>query len=443
MPIPTTHYTQNRGKNIAYQIIGDGPIDIVFNEGIISHLEVGWEHPGYASALERLASFARIIKYDRIGYGLSERATELAPLEDRLSDIKAVMDAAGSEKAVMIGWSQGGPISILFSATYPENVSHLILLASNARSSWAPDYPFSPKPYDPVMRLQEMFESWGKPWLLGLISPSVANNPIEQNWWAKYVRYGASPTMINQFFAIADQIDIRELLSAVHVPTLVIHRKDDKSINVENGRYLAKHIPDAKYVELSGSDHSWWTESPEIWIDEVEHFLTGEIQSIVSKRILSSVLFTDIVDSTRMASKLGDSQWRKVLESHNELAQQEVKRFRGKYIKSTGDGILARFDGPARAVHCAHAIRQAVPQIGIQIRAGIHIGEIELIKEDIGGIAVHIAARVLGKAGDDEVWVSRTIKDLVAGSGIQFIDKGEYELKGVSGSWHLYKADES
>jgi len=442
MPIPTTYYTQNKNQNIAYQVIGNGSIDLVFHEGIVSHLEVGWEHAGYATALEQLASFARVIKYDRVGYGLSERATKLAPLEDRLSDIKAVMKAAGSESAAMLGWSQGGPASIMFAATYPEMVTHLILLSSNARSSWAEDYPFAHKPYDPDRRLQDMFEAWGNQWLFNLISPSVADNPIEQDWWAKYLKYGASPSILNQFFAISDHIDVRRLLPTVHVPTLVMHRKGDKSISVDNGRYLAQHISDSKYIELSGIDHSWWTENPTIWISEVEHFLTGQMQPTPTKRVLSTILFTDIVNSTAEASMLGDTQWRQVLEAHNQLAHYEVRRFGGQWVKSTGDGILARFDGPARAVHCAHAIRQSVPKLGIQIRAGVHIGEIELIGDDIGGIAVHIAARILGEAGDNEVWASRTIKDLVGGSGIDFTETGEFELKGVSDKWHLYKCDE-
>ena len=352
------------------------------------------------------------------------------------------MDAVGSERAALFGISEGGAMSALFAATYPERTSALILYGTIAKGWLAPDYSWGR--WTPEA-LEEYYELWRKEWG-GPVSiehwgPSVANDERFRQWWAKFLRLSAGPTTVINLFRMYTQIDISAILPAIHVPTLVLHRPDDLIIEVEQGRYLAEHIPGAKLVELGGQDHLWWVSETDTIVNEIQEFLTGERQSIETDRILATVLFTDIVDSTKRAAEMGDRQWRNLLDSHNAMMLREIDRFRGRVVKSTGDGILATFDGPARAIRCALAVSDEARRIGIEIRAGLHTGEIELMGPDVGGIAVHIAARVLAQAQANQVWVSRTIKDLVVGSGFGFREEDVYSLKGIPGEWRLFTVE--
>jgi class 3 adenylate cyclase/alpha-beta hydrolase superfamily lysophospholipase len=439
---PETRYAQSGDVSIAYHVAGRGPLDLLIVPGFISHLEQAWEDPGYSRFLQRLASFSRLILFDKRGTGLSDRVTGTPTLEQRMDDVRAVMDAAGSERAALFGISEGGPMSILFSATYPERTSALILYGSIARGAWAPDYPWG-------TRLGEKWEDWlegwrkgwGGPYSVETWAPSVAHDAQFRQWWARYLRLGASPSAVISIFRMNAALDVRDILPTLHVPTLVLHRSGDRAIDVEEGRYLAKHIPGAKFVELSGEDHLWWVGDSESIVDEIQEFLTGERLAAEPDRVLATLLFTDIVSSTEVAAGMGDRRWRDLLHRHNVVMRTEISRFRGHVIKAIGDGFLATFDGPARAIHCAFAVREQMRQMDIQIRAGLHTGEVELMDGDVGGIAVHIAARVLEKANADEVWASRTVKDLVVGSRFKFKEQGNYSLKGIAGEWPLFAVE--
>jgi len=436
---PETRYTQSGDVSIAYQVTGSGPLDLLIVPGFISHLEQAWEDPGYSRFLRRLASFSRLIRFDKRGTGLSDRIAGMPTLEQRMDDVRAVMDATGSERAALFGISEGGPMSILFAATYPERTSALILYGSIARGSWAPDYPWGARFGDERDAwLEGWRKNWGGPYAVEMWAPSVAQDPQFRQWWAKYLRLGASPSAVISIFQMNAALDVRDILAALHVPTLVLHRSGDRPINVGHGRYLAEHIPGARFVELSGEDHLWWVGDPASIVDEVQEFLTGDRPAIEADRVLATVLFTDIVESTRRATELGDRRWRDLLDRHNVIMQTEINRFRGHAIKSTGDGFLATFDGPARALHCALAASEQIGQLGIEVRSGLHTGEVELMDGDVGGIAVHIAARVSGQAGAGEVWTSRTVKDLVAGSRFKFSERGPHSLKGIAGDWPLF-----
>jgi class 3 adenylate cyclase/alpha-beta hydrolase superfamily lysophospholipase len=439
---PETKFAQSGDISIAYQVVGTGPLDLLIVPGFISHLEQAWEDPSYTRFLRHLASFSRLIRFDKRGTGLSDRVTGIPTLEERMDDVRAVMDATGSERAALFGISEGGPMSILFSATYPKRTSSLILYGSIARLGWAPDYPWGDK-------LDEGFEGWlegwrkdwGGPYGLEILAPSVAHDEVFRQWWAKYLRLGASPSAVVTLFRMNAEIDVRDVLPAVRVPSLVLHRKGDRAIDPEHGRYLAQHIRGAKFVELSGDDHVWWVGDSESIVEEIQEFLTGERPAIEPDRMLATVLFTDIVESTKRAAEIGDSRWRDLLNRHNVLTDAEIKRFRGRVIKTTGDGFMATFDGPARAINCALSVREQMGQLGIKIRAGLHTGEVELMDSDVSGIAVHMAARVLEEAKSNEVWASRTVKDLVVGSRFKFREQGVYSLKGVPGDWPLFAID--
>ena len=439
---PETRYTQSGDVSIAYQVTGSGPLDLLIVPGFISHLEQAWEDPGYSRFLQRLASFSRLIRFDKRGTGLSDRIAGMPTLEQRMDDVRAVMDATGSERAALFGISEGGPMSILFAATYPERTSALILYGSIARGSWAPDYPWAGKPDEKrAAWLEGWRTNWGGPYAIETWAPSVAKDPQFRQWWAKYLRLGASPSAVISIFQMNAALDVREILPALHVPTLVLHRSGDRPINVAHGRYLARQIPSARFVELRGDDHLWWVGDSGSIVDEIQEFLTGDRPAVEPDRVLATVLFTDIVDSTRHATAMGDRRWRDLLDRHNAVMQSEINRFKGHVVKSTGDGFLATFDGPARAIHCALAVDERMGQLGIMIRAGLHTGEVELMDDDIGGIAVHIAARVLENARASEVWSSRTVKDLVVGSSFRFSEQGTYRLKGVAGAWPLFAVE--
>ena len=441
--LPETQYAQSGEVSIAYQVTGNGPVDLIMTPGFVSHLDHSWEEPSFARCLHRLASFCRLIRFDKRGTGLSDREAGIPSLEQRMDDIRAVMDSAGSRRAAILGISEGGPMSALFAATYPARTEALILYGTYARTAWAPDYPWGARIDNADTRDEETRKTWGSPAAVrGLVAswlaPSMANDERFCEWTGKLMRLGASPGAAVALRRMNRSIDVRDVLPSIHVPALILRRVDDPGASIDASRYLAEHIPGAKYVELPGNAHLHFVGDADAFVEEIQEFLTGARSAPIPDRILATVLLTDIADSTSRAAELGDQRWRELLGNHNALARKAIARFRGRSVKSTGDGFLATFDGPARAVQCAFAIRDESRQLGLAIRAGLHTGEIELIGDDIGGIAVHIAARVAAKAPADEVWTSRTVKDLVAGSGLEFSERGDFDLKGLPGTWPLF-----
>ncbi len=440
---PEVKYARSGDVHIAYETLGEGPIDIVVVPGFVSHLDVGWENPGYRKFAEGLGRFSRVIAFDKRGTGMSDPVEGVPTLEQRMDDVRAVMDAAGSKKAVLAGFSEGAPMCVLFGATYPERTEALVLCGGMARSTWAPDYPWASTPQALEESTAEfLLPAWGSGDNLEPFAPSVADDPELRAWWGKMERVGASPGMMLKLYQMFIEIDVRNVLPLVQVPTLVLHRTGDRVVSVHAGRYLGEHIPGAKYVELPGRDHATWAGDVDGLLGEIEEFLTGARAAPPddTDRVLATVLFTDVVGSTARAVEIGDKKWRDLLERHNGVVRNELTRFRGREVKTIGDGFLATFDGPARGVRAAQAIVSGVRDIGLEVRSGLHTGECEMLGEDVGGIAVHIGARIAAKAGPNEVLVSSTVKDLVAGSGIDFADRGEHELKGVPGEWHLFAA---
>ena len=438
---PETRYARSGEHSIAYQVVGDGTLDLVYMPGFASHLEVFWEQPAYSRFLHRLASFSRLIMIDRLGTGLSDRlpTDKTSTLEQRMDDIQAVMDAVGSERAALLGWSEGVMPCATFAATYPERATALVMYGGMPRILEADDYELGipEEMYDEwVDTIQDLWGHSGA--ALRFWAPTVAEDPEPQRWFQRFTRLAASPGAAAALFRSIKQTDIRDVLPTIGVPTLIIHRTEDALVQVEHSRYMAEHIPDATLVEFPGEDHLWWFGDQDVIVDEVQEFLTGARSAPQHDRVLATVMFTDIVGSTERAAKLGDRRWRELLESHEAVVRRELARHRGTEVKTTGDGFLATFDGPARAISCARAIAEAVRPLGIEIRAGLHTGECEVMNGDVGGIAVHTGARVSAEAGPNEVLVSSTVKDLVAGSGIEFEDRGSRELRGVPGEWRLY-----
>jgi class 3 adenylate cyclase len=433
--LPVTRYAPSGDLNIAYQTMGDGPIDLIIVPGMVSHVEFMHEGPGYTAFLRRLARFARVVTFDKRGQGLSDRMSGAPSLEQRMDDVRAIMDDIGSTQAALLGISEGSAMSIMFAATYPERVSRLILYSGFASS------PFQ-KIADFEAIASERAKAWGTGKLINLINPSQANNPEAVSRFAKFERLSASPGAFKSFTLLNASIDVGSILSAVRVPTLVLHRATDSLIPVQAGRDLARQIPGSRYIEYPEGDHIMTFGDVDTLLGDIEEFVTGhrESSSTETERVLATVLFTDIVDSTRSASGMGDLKWRQVLDSHDQLAKEVIEKHRGRLIKSTGDGILATFDGPGRAVRCALAFGSMSKQIGLALRAGLHTGEIEIRGRDIGGIAVHAAARVMGQSNADEVLVSRVVTDLVAGAGLKFSDRGSHEFKGLPGRWDLFAA---
>jgi pimeloyl-ACP methyl ester carboxylesterase len=440
---PTTRYARSGDYSIAYQVVGEGKFDLVFVPGFVSHVEHAWEDPDYAHFLGRLASFSRLILFDKRGTGLSDRVPveKLPTLEERMDDVRAVMDAAGSEQAALFGVSEGGPMSMLFATTYPERVLALVLYGTYAKRVRADDYPWGPTADQHLAFLDAVQREWGGPSQVDTWAPSVADDDRFKRWWAKYLRLGASPAAARAVLAMTRDIDVREILPAIRVPTLIIHRTGDRRIDVDGSRYIASRIPNAQFVELAGVDHLVWVGDADAVVGEMEEFLTGTRHSAEPNRVLATVLFTDMVESTSRAVQLGDARWRALISDHDHLVRGELTRFRGREIDRRGDGFLAIFDGPARAIRCALSIVGRAHELGIQIRAGLHTGELDKIESGIAGIAVHIGARVMSLAGPDEVLVSSTVRDLVAGSGLVFAEKGTYELKGVPGSWLILRVE--
>ena len=440
---PPTHYAKSGDTSIAYQVVGDGPIDVVLVLGFATHLELQWEGAPFARFCERLGNFSRLIIFDKRGTGLSDPVTDVPTLETRIDDVRAVMDAVGSERAALLGVSEGGPMSITFAATHPERVVALVLHGAMARTTEAPDYPWAA----PAEALRESVTEFIAPYwgqeaegMVELFAPSFAGDPRAVDLSARLQRYAASPAMVQQILEMFLGTDVRDILPTIHVPTLVIHRRGDRVVNWRAGRDLAERIAGSRYVELEGIDHLPWAGDSEAVIGEVQEFLTGARSAAEPDRVLATVMFTDICGSTERAAKLGDAHWRDLLEAHHGAVLRDLERFRGREVKTLGDGSLATFDGPARAIQCGHAIAATARSLGLEERIGIHSGEVEVMDDDVGGIAVHIAARVGALAGAGEVLVTSTVKDLVAGSNISFEDRGAQQLKGIPDEWRLFAA---
>lgn len=440
-PVTETHYAKaDDGVHIAYQVFGEGSFDLVVIPGFISHVELCWEDEILARALHRLGSFSRVIMFDKRGTGMSDRTERLPDIDRRMLDIEAVMHAADSGQAAFLTMSEGGPMAILFAAAHPERTRALVLVNTYARITACDDYPIGTPTAQLYEGVQHLEPGWGTGVGLGAWAPSVANDAGARSSFARLQRMAASPGAAMALMSSYMDIDVRPALPLVHVPTLVIHRTGDRMVPVAHGHYLAEHVDGARLVELPGTDHFWWTENADEIVDEVEEFLTGVRSAPAADRVLASVLFTDIVDSTRRAVELGDREWRLLLNRHDALAERQVKRHGGRLVKMTGDGVLATFDGPARSVRCARAISDGAQALGVEVRAGVHTGEVELRGDDIAGLGVNIASRIEALAQPGEVLVSRTVTDLVAGSGLDFDDRGEHELKGVPGRWQLFAA---
>jgi pimeloyl-ACP methyl ester carboxylesterase/class 3 adenylate cyclase len=434
---PKTRYVDNHGVNIAYQVSGEGPLDLVCVPGFISHLELEWTNPWQVAYFQGLMRFSRLIRFDKRGTGLSDPVPGVPTLEDRMDDVRAVMDAVGVERAALLGLSEGGAMAALFAATYPERVSALILYGSFACGGAIPEE--GGIRADNYPAIIDMIGDWGEGRIIELFAPSVVKDEATLKLMGTFERSAASPGMARALIDAANEIDVRDVLPSIQAPTLVLHRTEELVVPVEASRYMARTIPGARLVELPGIDHVPWVGHFQPIVDELEEFLTGVRHFHEPDRVLTTVLFTDIVGSTERAADLGDARWRELLEQHDELARREIESFRGRVVKSLGDGMLATFDGPARAVRCAESIGRSMDSLGLGVRAGVHTGECEAMGDDLGGLAVHIGSRVSAMAAPGEVLVSSTVKDLVVGSGLGFADAGEHELKGVPGKWRLFR----
>ena len=430
-------YAKSGEVNIAYQVTGEGSLDLVLVSGFVSHLEYDWQEPRASHFQDRLGSFSRLIRFDKRGTGLSDRPGGLPDLETRMDDVRAVMDAAGSERAALFGYSEGGPMSILFAATHPERIEALVLYGTYAKRLRSPDYPWAPTREERVETAAAIERDWGHEADLGLMAPNA--DPVLKRWWAARARAAASPGAARDLILMNSEIDVRGVLSAVRVPTLVLHRTGDRDSRPEEGRFIADHIPNARFVELQGTDHVPWIDPDQI-LDQVEEFLTGVRRLPETNRVLATVLFTDLVGSTERVRVVGDQAWADLLGAHQADVRRELERFGGEEIDTAGDGFLAVFDGPARAIRCAQAVRDAAASLELEVRAGVHTGEIERVDGAARGIAVHVAARVASEAGSGEVLVTATTRDLVAGSGLEFEDRGEHALKGIDEARRLYAA---
>ena len=434
---PQTHYAKGHEGDVAYQVVGDGPMDLVMVPGWFSHIDMQWDDPQRRAFIGELVSFARVILYDKRGTGLSDPVDGVPTVENRVDDLRVVMDAAESRSAALFGFSEGGAISVLFAATYPERVRALILYGTTGGLG-STDLAVQARGVETFMRLRRTIDHWGEGQTIDWAAPSLRDDAMARKRIGALERAAMSPKMaLLTWQAVARTPDLRHIAKSVGVPTLVLHRKHE-AIPIEMGRELAATIPGARLVELEGVDHVPHVGDYKALTGEMEEFLTGQRHEHPPDRVLATVLFTDIVDSTPRAADLGDQRWRELLERHNEITRAEIASFQGRFVKDTGDGVLATFDGPTRAVLCATAIAERIQQLGVDIRSGLHTGECVLRGDDIGGIAVHIAARIAATATAGEVLVSNTVKDLVYGSGITFEDQGAHVLKGVPGEWQLY-----
>lgn len=437
VPAPQTRYAKSGDVNVAYQVLGEGPIDVVYVWGWLSHLDFQWTEPTVTSFLHRLASFARLIMFDKRGTGLSDPIAGTPTFEERMDDIRAVMDAVGSERAGLLGFSEGAALSALFAASHPERTTRLILYDGFAVGSMVEGVPVEQTLGEGARGVRATIDRWGDGETIRWFAPTLADNPVQRRFWGMFERASMSPGMALSLWEAIERFDVRGVLPSITVPTLVLHHADSL-IPATAGRAMAELIPSARYIELPGRDHLPGAGNPETVAGEIEEFLTGTRAGAQPERVLATVLFTDIVDSTSRAADLGDSAWRQLLERHDAMVRSQLGRFRGREVEQTGDGFLASFDGPARGIRCAWAIREEARDLGIELRAGLHTGECEVIGDDLGGVAVHVAARVAAKAQPGEVLVSGTVKDLVMGSGIVLADRGTQELKGVPGLWRLF-----
>lgn len=441
---PETRYAKKGDVHIAYQVVGDAELDLMLVSTWFSHVDARWENPGYAHYVRRLSAFSRLISFDKHGIGLSDPLPldRLPTLEEWMDDVRAVMDAVGIERAAVMAANEGAMMATLFAATYPERVTALVLANATARLAWAPDHPTGLKPEaaDALVGLVE--RTWGQGDAMALLNPSVAGDEEALRAWGRFLRLSAPPAVAAAVVRMLFSLDVRDILPTISVPTLVVQRQDNALISSESGRDIARRIPNATFVQVPGNDYGLAVGDVDSVIDEVEEFLTGARHHPVADRVLSTVLFTDIVESTARLSELGDARWRELLEEHEAFAEQEVGRFGGEISEFTGDGLLASFDGPARAVRCAFALRSRLRALGIEIRAAVHTGEVERRQRRLAGIGVHIASRILSLAGPGDVLVSRTVRDLVAGSGLTFSDRGTHSLRGVADEWQILAATE-
>ncbi len=440
MLVPETRYARSADVHVAFQAFGEGPPDLVLAVGALWNIEHQWTQPKVVKVLERLASFSRVIVFDKRGTGLSDRVpeSELPTLEQRMDDVRAVMDAVGCERAVLFGEDEGCALCTLFAATYPERTSALVLFGSFARRLSAPDYPWGIPSEVAEQLVDQLKEGWGRPLGLRIGAPTLGDDEGIRRWWAGMLRASASPSSAAAMMRMSIETDIRALLGSVHVPTLVLHEVGDLPAPVQGGRYVAEHIPNARFIEFPGDTHLFFLADREELIDEVQQFLTGVRWRPKRDRVLATVVFTDVVQSTERAVEVGDERWAALLEQHHAIVRGALERFNGTEIDTAGDGFFASFDGPARAVRCACAIRDEVTGLGLEIRAGVHTGECQIIDQKLGGIAVHIGARVAHQAGAGEVLASSAVKDLVAGSGLSFADRGTHQLKGIPEEWQLF-----
>ncbi len=440
--VPETHYVKSDDVHIAYQVVGDGPVDLLFVPGFVSNVEAGWRNPELSAFFNRLASFSRLILFDKRGTGMSDRGAQDFTLEQRMHDVQAVLDAIGSKQAALFGVSEGGPMSLLYAATFPHRTSALAIYGSYAKRSKAPDYPFGWDDQQWTRIFDDIERNWGTPKSLMVGGPieRSADDALRAGNVAAYYRASASPGAAAAIMRMNREIDVRHILPATRVPTLVVHRTGDSNIEVGHARYLARHIPGAKLIELPGPEHAPWLGNREALLGAVEQFLTGANHVHESERVLATVLFADIAGSTERVAAMGDKPWRELLNEFYRRTRGVLQDYRGREISTAGDGFFASFEGPARAIRCASALNDAMRSLNLQVRCGIHTGECELIGNDLAGIAVHIGARVAGLAGPGEVLVSQTVRDLVAGSGLAFEDRGMHRLKGVPDEWRLFHA---
>lgn len=439
MQPPRTRYAKSGDVHIAYQVIGDAPLTLVYAPGWISHVEVMWEDPHFVQFITRLAAFARVVTFDKRGTGASDRDGGYPTLDDRMDDIRAVMDAVGVERAALFGVSEGGNMSTVFAATYPERVSHLILFGSFAKRSWSPDYPWAPTPEKRRAWIESLEHDWDKTPDLEEIAPSCAHDPVFAEWFGRMSRMAASPGSAKRLAELNTQIDVRDVLPAISVPTLVLHNIHDQDARVEEGRYIAEHIPGARFVPLEGADHLPWTSDTEAMAGEIEEFITGVRGGPAGDTTLATILCTDIVGSTARRAALGDAEWRKLIDAHDTGMRAVIRRRQGVEINTTGDGVLAAFNSPGRALHAAFDIQDMARALGLPVRAGVHTGECQRAGAAVSGIAVDIAVRVASHADDSQVLASRTVRDLTIGAGFTFEDAGMHALKGMPGEWQLLR----
>jgi class 3 adenylate cyclase/pimeloyl-ACP methyl ester carboxylesterase len=444
MELPETRYANSGDVAIAYQVSGTGPFDLIYAPPFVSHVELAWEVPSLAAFFRRLGSFCRLIRFDKRGTGMSDRVGSLPTLETRMDDLRAVMDAVGSRRAAIMGVSEGGSMAILFAATYPDRTWALVLEGAFARTLWAPDYSWGPREEEFEHDVNEEMRGWGTREHSLQVARGLTPSASADDWepLARMIRQGASPGAARDLELMSRQIDVRHALPAIQVPTLVLNRTGEHPFQVASARHLAQEIRDSRHIQIPGSDHALFVGDPEGLADQIQAFLAEAWENLPQRSepstVLATVLFTDIVGSTEKMTELGDRRWRELLNDHHDAVRRQLARFRGVEMDTAGDGFFARFDGPGRAIQCAQAITAAVAQLGIQVRAGLHAGECEVADGKVAGIAVSIGARIASTANPSEVLVSSTVKDLVAGAGLSFHDRGIHQLKGVPGEWHLY-----